>query len=390
MKIREQSLFLSIDDFVKNINNTIDEQGFVSQKTFEDIFYQTINRDREYMINFTQNEIEKLQKEIKRDIKNKNKLARIYAITVNQISLKNNKIRRKIEEKGQLLVSKDDFKEKKKLIQNLYDQIFFLFTQFENTILEIKDKKSKMKDEIQSLRAEFASISSNNLVTLRNSNFKIKMTYENLIKSKKYKKEQILLNEQEKIKRKINKYKFRNCEYDNCFREIIDILGKFSLDPKSFLLDFRKKTFEEQIAQQISDDYSDSKTIAEMLKAKCDLIFTNKDNEINEIFKKMEIKETQMKEKIRLTILNCGIQKNKQINSPPSSNRYSPRYSQLYSPRYSPNRDPVDILINHKSLKFASWEESSKLLNQTFNEIERLRRSRMNESSGYNSNDSIE
>lgn len=382
MKIREQSLFLSIDDFVKNINNTIDEQGFVSQKTFEDIFYQTINRDREYMINFTQNEIEKLQKEIKRDIKNKNKLARIYAITVNQISLKNNKIRRKIEEKGQLLVSKDDFKEKKKLIQNLYDQIFFLFTQFENTILEIKDKKSKMKDEIQSLRAEFASISSNNLVTLRNSNFKIKKTYENLINSKKYEKEQILLNEQEKIKRKINKYKFRNCEYDNCFREIIDILGKFSLDPKSFLLDFRKKTFEEQIAQQISDDYSDSKTIAEMLKAKCDLIFTNKDNEINEIFKKMEIKETQMKEKIRLTILNCGIQKNKQINSPPSSNRYSPRYS--------PNRDPVDILINHKSLKFASWEESSKLLNQTFNEIERLRRSRMNESSGYNSNDSIE
>ena len=389
-ELREQSLLVSITDFIKTINSTIDEQGDIEQGQIEEILSQTIYRDRDYMISVLQSDIERTQNEIKQNIKRKNRLARNYAITVNQISLINQEIRRKIKERSQLLITKDDLKEKKKRIQNLYDQIYFLYSQFQNTILDIKNKKSEIKNEIQSIRAEFASISSNNLVTLRHSNFNIKSSYENFLKNCIYQKETIFINEREKLKKRINKYKNKNAEFDDCFREIIDMLGKYALDPKSLLLDLRKKTFEEQIAQDINDDYSDVKLIAKMLKEKCDLIFSNKDNEINGKLKKMEIKESHTKEKLRLTILNCGIQNAEQSNSPSFTTRYSPRYSKLYSPRYSPKRDPVDILINHKSLKFASWEESSKLLNQTFEEIEQLRKSRLNLNSEFNSNDSIE
>lgn len=389
-EVRKQSLILSINDFIDTVNHKIDEQEFIEQKDLEDLLQQTICRDRDYMINVLQNDIENIQKEIKKDIKKRSRLGQNYAITVNQIALENQKIRRKIKEKNQLLVSKNNLKERKKIVQDLYDQIFFWSSQFQKTILEIKDKKSEIRNEIKSLRAEFAAISSNNLIILRHTNINLKMEYENFEKVQMYQNEVNFIKNKEKFKRKISKYANKNAEFDDSFKEIIDILGKYALYPKYLLSDHKKKIFEEQIAQKIEDDYPDSKQIAESLREKCDLVFTNKDNEINEILKKMEIKELHIKEKLRLSILNCGIQNAQNSNSSLNLTRYSPRYSQIYSPRFSPRRDQVDLLINHKSLKFASWEESSKLLNQTFDEIERLRQSRLDMNSDFNLNDTIE
>lgn len=377
-EIREPSLLLTVNDYMKTIKSIVNEQDFIEQETLEDLLCQVINRDRDYMIDILQNDVNKLQKEVNQKKEMKNQFSHDYAITINQISLDNQKIRREIKEKNQLLVSKDNFKERKKQFQNLYDQFFFWYSQFQKTISEIKETKSIIKNEIQSLHAEYAAMSSNNLVILRHTNNNVKFTHEKVKSVTKYRKDAALLIEKEKYKRKIAKYKNKNTEIVNCFSDIVDILGKYCLDPKSFLLDLKRKTYEEQIAQEIDDDYPNPKFIAQMLKEKCDLAFSSKDNEISASLKEIEIKELHMKEKIHMATLNCGI---------PNDQNSKPK---VYSPRFSPKRDPIDILINHKNLKFASWEESSKILNQTFNEIERLRQSRSSIYSILNSNDSFE
>ena len=177
-----------------------------------------------------------------------------------------------------------------------------------------------------------------------------------------YNREQQYLKENDKYSKKISEYKKKNNQYDECFKELVHIMGRFCTQPKLLILDVKRQAYEVQIAQEIKYKEISATNIAELLNVQCMEILHKRDEQIKLSLEKRKIKESHIQEKIRIATQRCK-------NPLPLSNTST----------IAPFRSPEKHFSPHsvrRNLQFASWEDSSKLLDRTFDEIERLRQSR--------------
>ncbi|OHT00155.1 hypothetical protein TRFO_33224 [Tritrichomonas foetus] len=342
---RKKDLFKSIKSFIEVSTIAINEKGDRYLDFYEELFQKIIESDRECYINSLKKDYEALRKQIKSKNKQKQSLQQKYALTINKIHMENQDLRKGIREMAKKIEDTHVFKKRKKQFEEIRQTLSFWIDQFLDTFQTIKEGQKFLQDLIIAQRAEFCAQSSNKIVVLRHTKQHLQYTYSTVMEKTEYVMNKEVLQMKDKITQKMRNYKNKNVELLQKMDEIKYILGNKYDNPKLFVYDIRKKTFENQIAKKIPPKEMNVQSIVQLLKMECDVCLAEKDNEIRLNIQENERKEFQLREKVRLAAFNFE------------------------------SKPPSPVYVKHH-LKDASWEESTRLFNITFAEIQSLRQSR--------------
>ena len=351
-------LFMSVDHFIQESSKLIDENKIKTEEDLVLFFKNCIKKDQNFAIALLEKNIQEIKPKIELLKKEKDEVTRKYAIKTNSIILENQNIRKKIREKRNYIDNDLKSNVKLKQFQSVSKQINYWLNEFQKTAKAINHYKNIIIEMLQTIRSEFSSLASNQLIVFNTSYENLKVIGEKFYEFKIWERKTNLHSKKENSYNQIGYYRKEMLTLEKEMDNIIFMLGNGYEDTDHYIFKIKHRVFEEETAQQIPRTQNNPRAIAKQIKSHIDAILASKDKEISDDLKLREIREANIRERIRFATQKCEATSKFHLTSPTSYH-------------LSPNRPKKHHLRN------LTWKESTRLFNLTFAEIQSLRKSRL-------------